>query len=246
VDYLRFLRRERQQSPRSEADAALVAAKTEMLQLRFMEKRKELVRQSDVDALIDDIAGVTLTALSSLPARCAPRGDLATRRAIAQRDKARVLADDIVSANSLAVHLGCTRQNVARLTAEAVIERRSDGCYDQTASRLRYIKHLRGEHRWSARSEADAEFQRAKTELLKIRISENSKALMLFSEHEAFVEMITGMFLSGLAGLAARCGGRDLAVRREIDRAVYDLSKEIAQAANRMADERGEPDEPSS
>jgi len=28
------------------------------------------------------LAGVTLTALSSLPARCAPRGDLATRRSI--------------------------------------------------------------------------------------------------------------------------------------------------------------------
>ena len=47
-----------------------------------MEKRRELVRRSDVDALIDDIAGVTLTALSSLAARCAPRGDLATRRSI--------------------------------------------------------------------------------------------------------------------------------------------------------------------
>jgi hypothetical protein len=35
-----------------------------------------------------------------------------------------------------------SRQNVARLTAEAVIEQWSDGCYDQTASRLKYIKHL--------------------------------------------------------------------------------------------------------
>jgi hypothetical protein len=34
------------------------------------------------DELIDGIAGVTLTALSSLPARCAPRGDLAIRRSI--------------------------------------------------------------------------------------------------------------------------------------------------------------------
>jgi hypothetical protein len=34
-----------------------------------MEKRRELVRRADVDALIDDIAGVTLTALSSMPAR---------------------------------------------------------------------------------------------------------------------------------------------------------------------------------
>ena len=53
-----------------------------MLQLRLMEKQRELVRQEDVDELIDDIAGVTLTALSSLPARCAPRGDLAIRRNI--------------------------------------------------------------------------------------------------------------------------------------------------------------------
>ena len=36
VAYLRHLRRERQQSPRAEADAAHVAVKTEMLQLRLM------------------------------------------------------------------------------------------------------------------------------------------------------------------------------------------------------------------
>jgi hypothetical protein len=82
VAYLRYLRRERRQSPRSEADADHVKVKTEMLQLRLMEKRKELVRRSDVDALIDGIAGVVLTHLSSLPARCAPRGDLAIRRSI--------------------------------------------------------------------------------------------------------------------------------------------------------------------
>ena len=47
-----------------------------------MEKRHELVRWADVNALIDGIAGVTLTVLSSLPARCVPRGDLATRRRV--------------------------------------------------------------------------------------------------------------------------------------------------------------------
>jgi hypothetical protein len=47
-----------------------------------MEKKRELVRRDEVDAPIDDIADVTLTALSSLPARCAPRGDLAVRRSI--------------------------------------------------------------------------------------------------------------------------------------------------------------------
>ena len=40
------------------------------------------MRRADADTLIDGIAGVTLTALSSLPARCAPRGDLTVRRSI--------------------------------------------------------------------------------------------------------------------------------------------------------------------
>ena len=53
-----------------------------MLQLRLMEKRRELVRRDDADALIDQIAGTVLTHLSSLPARCAPRGDLTVRRSI--------------------------------------------------------------------------------------------------------------------------------------------------------------------
>ena len=69
VACLRYLRRERQRSPRSEADADHVKVKTEMPQLRLMEKKRELVRRADVDALIDGIAGVTLTALSSMPAR---------------------------------------------------------------------------------------------------------------------------------------------------------------------------------
>ena len=55
---------------------------TEMFQLRLAEKKRELVRRADVDELIDGIAGVVLTHLSSLPVRCAALGDLATRRAI--------------------------------------------------------------------------------------------------------------------------------------------------------------------
>jgi hypothetical protein len=41
VAYLRYLRRERRQSPRSEADADHVRAKTEMLQLHLMQKQRD-------------------------------------------------------------------------------------------------------------------------------------------------------------------------------------------------------------
>jgi hypothetical protein len=49
VAYLRYLRRERRQSPRSEADAAHIAVKTEMLRLQLMEKKRELLRREDSD-----------------------------------------------------------------------------------------------------------------------------------------------------------------------------------------------------
>jgi hypothetical protein len=82
IAYLRYLRRERQRSPRAAADAEHALAKAALLRIRIEEKQRKLVRQEDVNELIDQICGITLTALSSLPARCAPRGDLATRRAI--------------------------------------------------------------------------------------------------------------------------------------------------------------------
>ena len=60
IAYLRYLRRERRQSPRGDADADHVKVKTEMLQLRLMEKKRELVRREDVNALFDQLAGVLL------------------------------------------------------------------------------------------------------------------------------------------------------------------------------------------
>jgi hypothetical protein len=74
------LRRKQQQSPRSEAHADHVKVKTEILQLRLMEKKRELVRRTDVDELIDQIAGITLTHLSGMAARCSR--DMVVRRNI--------------------------------------------------------------------------------------------------------------------------------------------------------------------
>ena len=51
-----------------------------MLQLRLMEKRRELVRRDDVDALIDAMAGTVLTHLSGMAARCSR--DMVVRRNI--------------------------------------------------------------------------------------------------------------------------------------------------------------------
>ena len=83
VAYLRYLRRERRQSPRTEADAAHAKAKTELLQIRIEEKKRTLVRRDAVDALIDQIAGTVLTHLSGMAARCSR--DMQVRRNIDAR-----------------------------------------------------------------------------------------------------------------------------------------------------------------
>jgi hypothetical protein len=80
IAYLRYLRRERRQSPRAEADAEHAKAKAALLRLRIAEKQRELVPRAEVDALIDGLAGVVLTHLGGMAARCS--NDLAVRRKI--------------------------------------------------------------------------------------------------------------------------------------------------------------------
>jgi hypothetical protein len=159
-----------------------------------------------------------------------------------KRDKARMVADDVVTANSLATHLGMTRQNVARLTAEAVIEQRSDGCYDQTASRLKYIKHLRSEHQRSPRTQADADHVKVKTEMLQLRLMEKKRELVRRVDVDELIDGIAGVTLTALSSLPARCAPRgDLAIRRSIERVVFEVRAEIANVCQGMADEHGEP-----
>lgn len=147
----------------------------------------------------------------------------------------------LVSGVKLATHFGIVRQHIDQLTQQGVIERRADGLFDQDQSRLKYMTHLRAERARSPRSAADAEFASAKAELIRLRIAEKKRELIPLEEASAHMEEMIGLFTSGLAGFAARCGGRDLTVRRAIDKAVYDLRLEIATACARKADECGEP-----
>ena len=146
-----------------------------------------------------------------------------------------------VSASTLAQHLDCSRAYIAKLATEGVLHRAGGSGFDLDASRVAYLRFLRRERRQSPRGEADADFQRAKSELIRLRIAEKKKVLIEAEEAYAEMERLVGMFLSGLSGFAARCGGRDLAVRRAIDQAVFDLRLEISEAASKLADEAGEP-----
>jgi hypothetical protein len=145
-----------------------------------------------------------------------------------------------VSASALALHLDCSRTYLGKLEAEGVLQRQGDG-FPLDASRVAYLRFLRRERKHSPRGEADADFQRAKAELIRLRIAEKTRDLIPRDEAAADMEKLIGLFLTGLGSMPARCGGRDLAVRRAIDRAIFDLRVELAEACTKLADQRGEP-----
>ena len=154
-----------------------------------------------------------------------------------------------VSAAALALHLDCSRTYIGKLEAEGVLHCAPDGSgFPLDQNRVAYLRFLRRQRKQSPRTEADAEFQKAKTELMRIRIAEKKKALMPYDEVLAHQEELIGLFLTHLSGFAARCGGQDLVVRRAIDQAVYETRVKIAEAARKLADhyrkpEDGEPED---
>jgi hypothetical protein len=147
---------------------------------------------------------------------------------------------ELVNGTAMARHLCFERAYLDQLLAAGVLERDSNGKFDLDDNRRRYILHLREERKRSPKSEADTDFQRAKSELIRIRIQEKQRQLIKAEEAYAMIDEMVGLFLTGLSGFAARCGGRDLATRRAIDQAVFDLRRDIAEAATKLA-EAGEP-----
>jgi hypothetical protein len=80
VAYIRHLRRERQQSPKSAAETAFQAAKTRLLEIRIAEREGRLIELDEAVETVAKMMGLLRTELSGLAAQCSR--DLPTRRAI--------------------------------------------------------------------------------------------------------------------------------------------------------------------
>jgi hypothetical protein len=159
-----------------------------------------------------------------------------------ERRSSRQAAVVIVSASALANHFGVSRQYVSRLADDGVIERLASG-FDIDLSRLRYLGWLRAPERRATKNEAASELSKARIELIQLRIAEKRRELISLDEANATIDQICGLVLTKLGGMAARCT-RDLQVRRNIDNVVFEIRTEIADAAQRLADQCGAPSEP--
>jgi hypothetical protein len=103
IAYLRHLRRERQRTPKSAAEAEFTTAKTRLLQLRIAEKEDRFCELDEAMEVVAALVGMFRTHSAGLAAQCSR--DLPTRRAIDKAVHAMLckIADE---AHTRAVELG--------------------------------------------------------------------------------------------------------------------------------------------
>jgi hypothetical protein len=155
------------------------------------------------------------------------------------------IAGAIVGAKQLARHLDLTHPRIRQLADEEhVLERLPSGKFNQDDCRVKYLRWLRAPERRVQKSQADNEFTQAKAELIRIRIAEKQKVLMLTDEAMEVSEKLIGTMLTAMCGMAprvARCAGNSVAVRREVDAIVYETRVSLANTFNKFAEEAEKP-----
>jgi hypothetical protein len=157
-------------------------------------------------------------------------------------DPSTVAGQASVTATQLAEHLDMTRQRIGVLAdVDHVLERLPDGRFDVASNRIRYIRHLRTERARSPNGEATAALAQAKAAMLQIQIEEKKRTLVPMETYEAMIDELAGLTLTALSSPPARCAPRDLATRRAVERVVLEIRAELAAAAQRLANESGEP-----
>jgi hypothetical protein len=160
--------------------------------------------------------------------------------ATTNRPKRRRRAAHAVSATQLGNHLDLSRQRIAVLAdVEHVIVRLPNGLFDQDEAGLRYLRWLRDPERRSARTQADADFVKAKTEMRQRKLAEKRGELVRQSDVAALIDQLVGITLTAMSSMPARWPRGDLATRRCIERVMFEVRTEIANIAKRKADEWG-------
>ena len=146
----------------------------------------------------------------------------------------RTSPDGSVNATTVGQHLDLSHQRVLQLVEENLLQRLPNGRFDLNDCRLRYIHWLRDPERRSAKSKADQEFTQAEADLIRIRIAEKQRELILYSEAEETGDKMIGTVLTKLSGLSARVGG-DPIQRRKTEQVVFEIRTKMAEAFAEMA-----------
>ena len=94
------------------------------------------------------------------------------------------------------------------------------------------------------RSKVDADFVKAKTALIDLRVREKKRELMETETAIADMEQLIGIVLTEMSSMPALIGGPDLQLRRKVEKCVFDTRVKMANTFNKLADEARGPARP--
>lgn len=79
--YITWLRDPARRSAKAAAEAEFMAARTKLLEIKAAERLGQFMSRAGFEAAVDDVVGIFLTAINTMPARIG-RGDLLLRRRV--------------------------------------------------------------------------------------------------------------------------------------------------------------------
>ncbi len=132
--------------------------------------------------------------------------------------------------------LGLSAARVRALTAEGVITQAANNKYNRDQTTRDFCAWQRDQNRVRNRASSEGRVRDARATEIEIRTAERARNLVTVEEALESNALVCGMVRTEFAGLAARVT-RDLALRRDIEKAVNDslvriADRLIAEAAN--------------
>jgi hypothetical protein len=142
------------------------------------------------------------------------------------------LADVVVPTRVLGDVLTLSRQMIGKLVDDGYIERVGKDQFNLVQAVRGYIRFLRAAR--GEKSQADARVRDLRAQEIEVRTASRLGKLVAIEEFDEMITIMSGLFLSELAGMPARVT-RDLALRRLIERDVHGIRERVANAAEELA-----------
>jgi hypothetical protein len=142
---------------------------------------------------------------------------------------------EVVGITALAAHLGITRETVGRYVDQGVFERLPSGDFDQTACRLRLVRHLM--NRKQTGGGFRDRYDKAKALSAERKLALEARELCPMSDFTTSQETMTALVFAGLDAAAARMHPFDRAARLRAEEEHTILKACVAEAFGKLADD---------
>jgi hypothetical protein len=150
------------------------------------------------------------------------------------RIRALLLAVSKYTGPQMANALGLGIERVRILTNEGVLKQSGKGKYDRDETTRNYVTWLRDQNRLANKTTSEGRVRDARATEIEIRTAERSRRLITLDEAQESNAIVCGTVRTEFGGFAARFT-RDLALRRDIEKAVNESLARIADRLNAEA-----------